>query len=129
MSDLVLIVDANKPERSRIKAALEAAGRVEVRDTGDIESARAILANESIDVLIVDLVAHGGNGWLLAIESLANQEDLIVFAMSVQIDLKLGREMLKRGVREIFFKALGHETAARKVKAALRAKARKTTTA
>lgn len=89
-----LIVDDNPPMRVLLRRILSAAGATELREAGDVEAARARLAEQAPDILLLDNRMPGMSG--------------VEFARGVRADRALG------GTRIIMITGDGDEfTAAR----------------
>ena len=119
MADTILIIDAEKAARKELELVL-AKEEFQVFASGDYDAALSILGREEIAVLIADLQLHGGNGWKVALEQMNEHPAMVVFATSQNVDLKLGRAMIKRGVREILYKPYSAQMLAKKINFAMR---------
>ena len=59
----ILLADADKQFRSLLEELIDREEDLEVvLSTGDAEEARSLLEEETVDVLVLDLVLHGGDG-------------------------------------------------------------------
>ena len=114
MSESVLIVDADKATRKELELVLSKE-KIKALSAGDYDAALSMREREKAGVLIVDIALHGGNGWKLALDVLAKTPETIVFATSSNVDLKLGRAIIKRGVREVLYKPYCTQTLAKKI--------------
>ncbi len=128
MSELVLLVDADKPERLRQELAFQKAG-FKTSGTGDVEIARATLASEPVAATVIGFETHGLNGWVFAVEQLMFSPELVVFVTAEKVDLKLSRRVLERGIREVLYQPIDSQLLVKKVQHALRMRQTPKTTA
>lgn len=119
MSETVLILDADKTARKELELVLSKED-YQVLSSGDYDAAMSIFDREKISVLISDIDLHGGNGWKLVLSQLAERPEIIAFVTARNVDLKLGRAVIKRGVREVLYKPFSFEKLTKKVSYAIR---------
>ncbi|MFN7728943.1 MAG: chemotaxis protein CheB [Bdellovibrio sp.] len=106
----ILVVDDSAVERKLIGAILSRSG-FKVFTAENAALAAAILKQESIDLITLDLEMPGKHGavWLREIRSLGYQMPVIVISSCDPADAQVGFGALDRGAQDFFDKAGLHE--------------------
>lgn len=101
----VLIADADADARKRLLQHLET-GKFVCADTGDYHEALELLKQFRFEALVIDLELKGESGMRLALEQIRREEPPLVYFSFPQVDLRVGRELLKRDVDEVLYKPI-----------------------
>ncbi len=120
---VILIVDDEKNIRETVMRALEtSAERIELAENAD--RALAILAEQEIDVMFLDLKLPDSNGLEVLRTVHLSQPDLIVIIMTAYGDVEAAVEAMRLGAMDFLRKPFSPDTLRNCLSAALAVKAR-----
>jgi DNA-binding response OmpR family regulator len=89
----------------------------------DGEQALKMIETQRYDAIVTDLRMPNVHGHALAVELLAHEKRPVVFVVTGVAEPKLAKDLLARGVDDIFFKPVDHEMLALKIATHLERKA------
>ncbi|MDA1050219.1 MAG: response regulator [Planctomycetota bacterium] len=114
----VLVVDDEAAVRELTIRALERAG-FECSPAINGEQALKMLDMEDYDVLVTDLRMPTLHGHALVVDLLARENRPLIYVITGVIEPKLAKDLLSRGIDDIFFKPVDHQMLAVKIAARL----------
>ena len=118
----VLVVDDEAAVRELTIRALEDAG-FECLPAIDGIQALKMLERKEYDAVVTDLRMPNLHGHALAVDLLARERRPLIYVVTGVIEPKLAKDLLSRGVDDIFFKPVDHQMLAVKIAARLTSKA------
>lgn len=114
----VLVVDDESAVRELTIRALDRSG-FECSPAINGEQALKMLEMKNYDVVIADLRMPNLHGHALTVELLAREHRPLIYVVTGIIEPKLAKDLLSRGVDDIFFKPVDHAMLAVKIAAKL----------
>ncbi|MEI7778579.1 MAG: response regulator [Actinomycetes bacterium] len=102
----ILVVEDDDDQRTYLMHVLRRLGNLEPIGVGDPESALELLANETWDLLITDLVLPGRNGLNLADEAQDHHGGLPVIVVTAHPSFETAVEAVRAGVSDFLVKPL-----------------------
>lgn len=114
----VLVVDDEAAVRELTIRALDRAG-FECMPAINGEQALKMLELRSYEVVVTDLRMPNVHGHALVVELLSRASRPLIFVVTGVIEPRLAKDLLARGVDDIFFKPVDHEMLAVKISAQL----------
>jgi DNA-binding NtrC family response regulator len=110
----VLVVDDEAAVRELTIRALDRAG-FECAPAINGEQALKMMEIQRFDAVITDLRMPSVHGHALAVELLSRSDRPVVIVVTGVLEPKLARDLLQRGVDDIFFKPVDHQILALKL--------------
>jgi DNA-binding response OmpR family regulator len=123
----VLVVDDEAAVRELTIRALDDAG-FECLPAIDGVQALKMLERKDFDAVVTDLRMPHLHGHTLAVDLLARERRPLIYVVTGVIEPKLARDLLSRGVDDIFFKPVDHQMLAVKIAARLESQANRLAT-
>ncbi len=117
----VLVVDDEAAVRELTIRALDDAG-FECEPAINGEQALKMIEMKEYAAVVTDLRMPNLHGHALAVNLLAREHRPLIYVVTGVIEPKLARDLLSRGVDDIFFKPVDHQMLAVKIAARLAAK-------
>lgn len=114
----ILVVDDEAAVRELTIRALDAAG-FDCLPAINGEQALKMLEMKSYDAVVTDLRMPSLHGHALAVDLLARDQRPLIFVVTGVVEPKLAKDLLSRGVDDVFFKPVNHEMLAVKIAARL----------
>ena len=123
----VLVVDDEGAVRELTIRALDSAG-FECSPAINGEQALKMLAMKDYDVVVTDLRMPNLHGHALVVNLLAREQRPLIYVVTGIVEPKLAKDLLARGIDDIFFKPVNHQMLAVKIAARLEAQSNVVTT-
>ena len=114
----VLVIDDEAAVRELTIRALDRAG-FECVPAINGEQALKMLEMKNYDVVVTDLRMPNVHGHALAVDLLARENRPLIYVVTGVVEPKLAKDLLTRGIDDIFFKPVDHEMLAVKIAARL----------
>ncbi len=114
----VLVIDDEAAVRELTIRALDRAG-FECVPAINGEQALKMLEMKNYDVVVTDLRMPNVHGHALAVDLLAREHRPLIYVVTGVVEPKLAKDLLTRGIDDIFFKPVDHEMLAVKIAARL----------
>lgn len=114
----VLVIDDEAAVRELTIRALDREG-FECSPAINGEQALNMLEMKDYDVVVTDLRMPNVHGHALAVDLLAREKRPLIYVVTGVVEPKLAKDLLTRGIDDVFFKPVDHEMLAVKIAARL----------
>ena len=114
----VLVIDDEAVVRELTIRALDHEG-FECSPAINGEQALKMLDMKDYDVVVTDLRMPNVHGHALAVDLLAREKRPLIYVVTGVVEPKLAKDLLTRGIDDVFFKPVDHEMLAVKIAARL----------